>query len=139
MLHWYQKTQNFMLISNSKNSKKRMRKKLSAKKLQKIKFFTFITVRKSFRPSTSFGIFSFCFFQRIPTQHQNKRQTRKMDGKKTKNVFYKCVLDSRFPSISFLEGTIFSQKSPNGCTLLRSHSSVLCAQVAYSMLHVFAL
>ncbi len=67
--------------SIEKIEKKLPRKKLSMKKWQKF-FFTFITVCKSFRRVTLFGM-----------------------------IFFTCVLESHFTSISGLEGSVLSKKS----------------------------
>jgi len=71
MQYVYQKTQNFM--NQLKKLQKSHAKELSAKKWQKIEFFTFITVGKSFRPVTSLWWTFLHSFQRIRTRHRMLR------------------------------------------------------------------
>ncbi len=62
------------------------------------------------------------FFNKIVFfyEHFGKFQAKigQNDANKTKNVFYKCVLESHFTSISAAWEAPFCQKSQNRCTLM---------------------
>jgi hypothetical protein len=105
-------------------------KKVSTKSDRKMEFLTFITECKSFRPIT-YGVNFLAFFQRISNSASNfalndihieflqqkfsllesavfansKAKRGQSDFKKTKNLFYKCVL-SHYTPISDLRASI---------------------------------
>jgi hypothetical protein len=58
------------------------------------------------------------FWGHISTCCKLLSQTRTKQLKKTKNVFYKCVLEFNFSSIHGSVQLIFSKKSQNRCSLM---------------------
>jgi hypothetical protein len=119
----YQKTQNLMLISNPlrKLQKDSWKKSYQPTSDQKMEILTSITLCKSLRPFTFINIISYRILANIfecafISSFLDKRL------KKTKNVYYKCVLESHFTSISGREAP-FVKKWQNRCTLMASKPS----------------